>query len=264
MIIDAHTHLFTGNADASAAQLLIAMDDAGIEKAALFPSPRSAVGDDMACGMEQVLRIVKAHQDRFVAVGVAEPLGGAKTQDALAGWAADGLIRAVKFFCGYEHFSPADTDLLRPYLEIASTRQIPAIFHTGDTYSGAGVARLKFAKPLDVDEVAVAFPDLPVIIAHCGYPWLTDAGAVLYKNPNVYADISGWVYGHMIDEDRISLTRRLMELREYLGSLDKLLFGTDFPISDPKSYAKFAAELPIQESERDAILFGNAKKLFKI
>lgn len=259
MIIDAHTHLFTSATGDSSRDLLRAMDRAGIAKAALFPSPGKFVST------AQVAAVAARQPDRFFAIGSGNPLEDVGLQIAeLRRFASAGAIRGIKFFTGYEHFSPGDVDALRPFLDLALEHDLPVIFHTGDTFAWAKSARLKFAQPLAVDEVAVAYPELTVIIAHCGYPWIEDAAAVIYKNANVYADISGWAYAELAPEDAESLTRRLLTMREYLGSLDKLLFGTDYPIMNPESYVHFASALPIPDDEREKILSGNALRIFKL
>src|SRR5208282_4375038 len=99
---------------------------------------------------------------------------------------------------GYLHFHPADP-AYRPYYELAARRRLPFIFHTGDTYSP--YAKLKYAHPLGVDEVAVDHPDVRFVLAHVGNPWMIDAAEVVYKNVNVWADLSGLIVG---DEEEIS------------------------------------------------------------
>ena len=76
---------------------------------------------------------------------------------------------------------------------MAERRRLPVFFHTGDTYSPR--ARLRFAQPLAIDDVAVDHPKACFVLAHLGNPWLTDAAEVVYKNVNVWADLSGFVVG---------------------------------------------------------------------
>ena len=56
-------------------------------------------------------------------------------------------------------------------------------------------AKLKYAHPLNVDEVAVDNPGVKIIICHLGNPWILDCQEILYKTKNVYADISGLFCG---------------------------------------------------------------------
>ena len=67
------------------------------------------------------------------------------------------------------------------------------MFHTGDTATSTG--SLKHAHPLTLDAVANLRPELKIVICHFGNPWISDVAELIYKHPNVYADISGLVAG---------------------------------------------------------------------
>src|SRR5262249_929112 len=105
---------------------------------------------------------------------------------------ASGQVRALKAYLGYLHYAP-DHPGYRPYYELAARHQAPFVFHTGDTYSPR--AKLRFAHPLLVDDVAVDHPDVRFVLAHVGNPWLIEAAEVVYKNVNVWADLSGQLVG---------------------------------------------------------------------
>ena len=99
-----------------------------------------------------------------------------------------GRVVALKGYLGYVHHFPTDPGYL-PYYELAAKYKLPVFFHTGDTYSP--YAKLKFAHPLLVDEVAVDFPQVKFVLCHVGNPWTVDAAEVVYKNMNVWVDLSG-------------------------------------------------------------------------
>lgn len=80
-----------------------------------------------------------------------------------------------------------------PVYELAREFDLTVAYHTGDTASSTG--RLRFAHPLAIDEVAVAYPKLRLVICHFGSPWMADAAEVVAKNPNVYTDLSGLAVG---------------------------------------------------------------------
>ena len=71
------------------------------------------------------------------------------------------------------------------------------IFHTGHSGIGTGMPggggiRLKYGNPMDIDDVAVDFPDMPIILAHPSFPWQDEAISVCLHKPQVYIDLSGW------------------------------------------------------------------------
>src|SRR5262249_12820140 len=103
-----------------------------------------------------------------------------------------GQVKAFKVFLGYLHYEPSSPNY-RPYYRLAAKYDVPVIFHTGDTFSRT--AKVKYAHPLKIDEVAVDFPDTKFVLAHFGNPWIMDAAQVVYKNKNVWADLSAILIG---------------------------------------------------------------------
>jgi uncharacterized protein len=235
MIIDCHTHLGRNNhINATVKQLLTSMDEAKIDKALVF------AGDLNDCPNNYLLSELKPHHDRLLAVAAAHPFKFEKMSDIQrdAGKLADlyqsGDIVAVKFYTGYDHYYPGDK-LVEDYLMDLEDVGCPAIFHSGDCLNSVKCAKLKYAHPLHIDEVAVDFPKMNFIIAHMAYPWVKDAAEVCYKNANVYSDVSGFVYGEFDMSDKYKFFSVLTEFTS-IASSDKLLFGTDWPISNQKSY----------------------------
>src|SRR5206468_133792 len=76
-----------------------------------------------------------------------------------------GKVKALKAYLGYLHYAPSSPGY-RPYYKLAEKYKVPVIFHCGDTYSRT--AKLKYAHPLQIDEVAVDFPDTRFVLAHFG------------------------------------------------------------------------------------------------
>ncbi len=235
MIIDCHTHL--GRNDhikASVKELLESMDGAKIDKALVF------AGDLNDCPNNYLLSELKPHRDRLKAVAAAHPFKWEKMSDIQrdAGHLADlyqsADIVAVKFYTGYDHYFPGDR-VIEDYLIDLESVGCPAIFHSGDCLNSVKCAKIKYAHPLHIDDVAVDFPHMNFVIAHMGYPWHRDAAEVCYKNKNVFADISGFVYGNFSGPDMTKFQRVLHEFLDIADS-DRLLFGTDWPISNQASY----------------------------
>jgi len=176
-----------------------------------------------------------------------------------------GIFKAIKLYPGYEFFYPNQQECI-PIYELAKRNNIPVLFHTGDTWGSN--TRIKYAHPLNVDDVAVSFPELKFVICHLGNPWIIDAVEILYKNENVYADLSGFIVGKgdktykKYCEGRI---KTIMEGIYYDRSIvDKLLFGTDYPLTNYDFYIKFISRLDLSKKEFNKIFFENAAKLFNI
>lgn len=181
--------------------------------------------------------------------------------EALRPHLKNGDIVGLKIYPGYEPFYPFDERLTGLY-NLAEEFSVPVMIHTGDTYSATG--KIKYAHPIHLDEVAVDFPKVNFIICHMGNPWFVDTMEILYKNRNVYADISGLVLGDFNDRFEQHMARRFQEFVLFGVEPEKILYGTDWPIANMQSYLKFVNEIKIPLSEKNDILFRNAAKLFKI
>lgn len=241
MIIDCHTHLGRNeHIKSNVNELLASMDAAKIDKALVFAGELNNVTTP------EMLAEIEPHRDRLYGVASwnfnfvfqSSTYGawaeGLHQRDILSKLYKDGIISAVKFYTGYDHYMP-DSPQVRYALEAFRKVKCPVIFHCGDCLNSVCRAKLKYAHPLNIDEVAVDYPDMHFIIAHIGYPWVKDTAEVCYKNKNVYTDISGFVYNNFETEDKVKFKKVLDEFLD-IASTDKLLFGTDFPISNQRSY----------------------------
>jgi predicted TIM-barrel fold metal-dependent hydrolase len=148
-------------------------------------------------------------------------------------------VRGFKFHPSLQAFHPNDP------------------FHTGQTGIGAGLPRgggirLKYSNPLDVDDVAVDFPGMPIILAHPSFPWQDEALAIATHKPNVYIDLSGWSPKYFPPL-----------LVQYANTLlkHKVLFGSDFPAITPDRWLADFERLDIKPDVRPLILKQNAIKL---
>ena len=176
-------------------------------------------------------------------------------------WLKDGLIKGMKLYCGYEHYFPYDKKYQNVY-DICMEYRVPVMIHTGDAYSST--AKLRYAHPLNIDDIAVDNPELRIVMCHLGNPWIADCQEVLYKNSNVYSDISGLVVG---DFGLLSATRyvsQINDLLNYVGKPHRLLYGSDWPISNMDSYLGFVRLLELDEDSYDLMMSRNTKNIFRM
>ena len=134
----------------------------------------------------------------------------------------------------------------------AEARGVPIMIHTGTSiFPGA---RNKYGHPLEVDDVAVDFPRLPLVLAHAGRPlWMEEAFFLARRHANVHLDLSG-----------IPPVRLLEYLPRLESIASKALWGTDWPAPGvPGMAANVAAfrGLPLSPAVQEAILWGNAERL---
>lgn len=264
MIIDCHVHLNhyadeTVDALASSlSKLQTTMRRNRIDAALILTSYQVSPGRPST---RQVVEAVKDSKNLYVVGGINyETLGPdlvADYDDLLA----SGSLKGLKLYPGYQPFYPSDP-ALEPVYELAAQYDVPVMIHCGDTYSPRG--KVKYAHPLHVDEVAVDHPEVNFVICHLGNPWLADCMEVVYKNANVYADISGLVLGDFTDRFEAYMRQQLQDLLVWGVDPSNVLYGTDWPISSMESYLEFMEELKIPVKERDAIMWENTARLFKL
>jgi predicted TIM-barrel fold metal-dependent hydrolase len=222
---------------------------------------------DDPLGVAETLALARSVPGLF-AIGVADPMRhDAEHLRRVESVLATKQVRALKAYLGYLHYAP-DHAGYRPYYELAERYQLPFIFHTGDTYSPC--AKLRYAQPLLVDDVAVDHPKVKFVLAHLGNPWLTDAAEVVYKNVNVWADLSGLVVG---DTDSFTAEERQETLEEtrqavrrafrYAERPNRFLYGSDWPLVPMATYRAFVAAT-IPELYHALIFEDNARKLFRL
>jgi predicted TIM-barrel fold metal-dependent hydrolase len=172
-----------------------------------------------------------------------------------------GSIKALKLYPGYEYFYPADRKLAPAY-ELAEAFDVPVMIHSGDTYAPTG--KVKYSHPLHVDEVAVDFPRVKFLICHLGNPWFRDCMEVVYKNDNVYTDMSGLTLGNFTDRFEAYMRQQLKEMLLWGVNPNKVLYGTDWPLATMESYLQFMDELALTPRDKEMMLHENAASLFKL
>jgi len=168
-------------------------------------------------------------------------------------------VKGFKFHPTMQGFYPNDR-LAYGLYEVIAEAGVPALFHTGQTGVGSGMPggmgmRLKYSNPMYLDDVAVDFPDMTIILAHPSFPWQEEALSVANHKPNVYIDLSGWSPKYFPPI-----------LVRYANSLlkEKVLFGSDWPAITPDRWLNDFAQLDIKEDVRPLILKENARRLLKL
>lgn len=165
-------------------------------------------------------------------------------------------VQGFKLHPTMQGFYPNDRLAYPLYEAIAETGK-PALFHTGQTGVGAGMRggngmRLKYSNPMLIDDVAVDFPDMPIILAHPSFPWQEEALAVATHKPNVWIDLSGWSPKYFPPI-----------LLRYANTLlrHKVLFGSDWPMIAPERWLADFEKIEVKEAVRPLILKENAARL---
>jgi hypothetical protein len=191
-------------------------------------------------------------QENMIPFASVNPYMMTSPRKELARLAREFGIRGLKLYPTYNYFYPNDR-MLYPVYEKAEELQIPVMVHTGSSvFKGS---RLKYGDPLFLDDVAVDFPDLNILMVHSGRGiWYGKAFFLARLHPNLYMEVAGLPP---------------QKLPEYFPELernaDKIIFGSDWPgVACIRKNIEMIRRLPLKESTKDKILGGNAAKLLKI
>ena len=131
-------------------------------------------------------------------------------------------LKGITLCPAAQDFHPCDTRAMEVY-EAAAELKLPIIFDHG-VYLSPRI-KLDYGRPILLDEVARNFPNLKILIADMGYPWIDETFILLAKHPNVYTDISALLQKPWIAYDAL--------VRACQHQIDeKICFGSDFPFSD--------------------------------
>lgn len=170
----------------------------------------------------------------------------------------------IKLYPGYSPIYVSDP-IYEPVYELAKRYGKPVAVHTGETATPS--AYLKYSHPLSLDQAAAEHPQVQFVMCHYGNPWLMDAAAVVSKNPNVAADISGILEGRVCLERLFEEKKGYLEaLRTWMGYLheyDDLLFGTDWPLANLEEYIEFVKRL-VPEKYWEKVFFDNADRIYQL
>ncbi|MCL2055989.1 MAG: amidohydrolase family protein [Oscillospiraceae bacterium] len=168
----------------------------------------------------------------------------------------------VKIYPGY-NFQYVYDKIYYPVYELAGRYDKPVAIHTGETAFAS--SKLKYCHPLTVDEVAADFPRVKFVICHLGNPWFVDAAAVINKNPNVCADLSGMLLGKLdtpaFFNQQEGYIAHIRTWLEYMDAYDRMMFGTDWPIVNIRDYVDFISLL-IPEKHREKVFADNARRIY--
>jgi len=219
--------------------------------------------------VEETLREGKAlgaeSGGRLLRTSTVDPTRGeAEVAHAVDLWEREADLAAIKLYPGYLHFYPHDRRL-DPVYEFAHRRRIPVMIHQGDTLYPEGL--VKFARPIEVDEVAVRYRDVQFVLCHLGNPWIEETCEVVYKNPNAWTDTSGLLgpprlpyFDAMVRRSR----ERLADALAFLGSAERVLYGSDWPLLSIATAVGLVTGLDIPAQDKVAILGENARRLFRL
>jgi len=206
---------------------------------------------------DDVAAFAAEHADIAMAFASLDPARGPEAVREAKRLVSSGLVRGLKLHPPLQQFFPDDR-LAYPLYEVFAEAKLPVLFHTGHSGIGTGMpggggVRLKYGNPMRIDDVAVDFPEMPIVLAHPSFPWQDEAISICLHKPTVYIDLSGWSPKYFPPT-----------LVQYANTLlkHKVLFGSDYPLITPDRWLADFEKIAIRDDVRPLILKENAARLF--
>lgn len=208
---------------------------------------------------EEVADAARENADMMIAFASIDPHKGRMGAREARRLIAEHGVKGFKFHPTVQGFEPFDR-MAWPLYEVIAEHRLPAIFHTGNTGMGAGLRcggglKLQYSNPMLLEDVAIAFPDIEIVLAHPSWPWQDEALALAMHKPNIWIDLSGWSPKYFPPQ-----------LVKYANTLlkDRMLFGSDFPLITPDRWMKDFKDAGFREEVMPLILKENAARLLRL
>jgi predicted TIM-barrel fold metal-dependent hydrolase len=205
---------------------------------------------------EEIAEAAQKNADIMIAFASIDPHKGKMGAREARKLVEEHGVRGFKFHPTLQSYHPYDR-MAWPIYEVIAEHKLPAIFHTGHSGIGSGMRcggglRLEYSNPIHLDDVAIDFPDMQIIMAHPSFPWQDEALSVATHKPNVWIDLSGWSPKYFPKQ-----------LVQYANTLlkDRILFGSDWPLISPDRWMKDFQDAGFKPEVMPRILKDNAVRL---
>jgi len=218
MIVDCHTHIDFDLEPPEVAEHVAAAEM--VDACIVLGCPKA----QREAANQKLGKFVKVHSDKMLGFAVLDPTKDSFKETVLTQLREELGLQGFVLYCSAWGFHPTHSDAMRFYGSVQEMG-VPVFFHNGDLdISSRGI--LAYAQPYLLDEVARTYPDLKIIIGSMGIPFVEQTIAVLARHENVFADLT-------IRPRNIWQTYNIVVSAHEQGVMDKLLFGSGYPIATP-------------------------------
>lgn len=201
---------------------------------------------------ETVIELAAQSDGFFLPFASVDPVSDADAAGLLRRYIEAG-VRGLKLYPSYQFYYPNDARVY-PLYELCQAHGLPVLMHIGSSVIPG--TRMKYCDPLHLDDVAVDFPDLVLVMAHGGRGfWYEECAFLASHHANLYIDIAGLVPARL--RDHFPRLERLVP---------KMVFGSDWPAmpKSPLENARAVAGLGLGDDALDTLLWRNAARLLRI
>jgi len=249
-VIDVHVHLgithilqwHSGKDRYLGDDVIKNMDRLGIDKCIAFPA--AAPHTDYSAANDIIVEQVKKYPDRIIGFGRVNPNFGIENCVKEIDRFVELGLRGLKLISIFDFHIP-NRKYMHPIFETVRKHKIPILYHAGGAWS---------CTPMLIADMAMDFPEIPVIMPHFGYDHFMDAIALAKRVENLYLDTAGCF-----------ATYNAVNTAVRTAGVGKILFGTDDPYEPvERELEKLVKYSGLTTDELRAVLSGNIKRILKI
>ncbi len=230
--------------------------DAGVE-AVLVALDLETTAGTPPCSNDFVAGMRNRHKERIIqAWGAVDPFKGEGAIQEARHAIQDLHLLGFHFHPIMGHFAVNDRRLY-PLFEVINELKAPVMIDVGTTGMGAGMpggmgAKIRHAHPSALDELAADFPNLTIVAAHPGWPWVDEMTAVALHKGNVFWELSGWAPKYFPQQLKVDVRGRLK---------DKIMFGSDYPSMPYARILREWDELGYADDIKERVFHLNAERI---
>lgn len=238
---------------------LLELDVSGLDKAVLLPIDATTSRGTTIFSNEQIAELCRL-TPRFIGFASVDP-HASNAAEALEYAIKELGLQGLKLSPPTQEFFPNDRRVAYPIYQKAVELEIPIIFHTGMSWEPK--ARLNYGHPLLLEDVAVDFPELRIVLAHFGWPWVWDAVALALKYSNVYLDTACLYFANPRDFLTFVFKQQIPLSVIEKSLFNKVIFGSNYPRVEIKNMARAIRELGLSPDTLERIFSTNPLTVLK-
>ncbi len=199
-------------------------------------------------------QIIQKYPDKFIGLAGLDPLANREeTKKEIMTHVVEGACLGVALEPGYcPEPLPVDDGRLFHIYEICQELKVPLLLSHG----GLNYPSLRYFKPETVDNIAEVFPDLKIILAHGGFPFVQEVCWIAYHRPNVYLSPDLYAMCGPGANDYIAAANSIL--------YDKIIFGSAYPVATLQDSVNAYLNAGIKESNLEYVMYKNAANVLNI
>lgn len=236
-------------------EFIARLDEQGVERV-FVPSLKQYLYRDrklVSVPWESIAELIARYPDRISGLYGIDPWSGLKGVKEL-----EKAVTQYGFVGGHVHpfgfDTPTNDYRYFPFYTKCAELDVPVEFQVGHSAEFMPSAH---GRPILLDTIAIYFPELKLIGAHHGWPWVEEMIAMAWKHPNIYVATSG----HAPKYWDPKMVNFLNSRRRGMG---KVLWGTDYPLIQHDESLSQVEELGLKPEARQLLLRDAALKVFRL